>query len=57
MTTKETTPEVPSKEFLEELVTWAKKYGWSGDYVEIRYFIETLYSDAGLECPDLELDD
>ena len=44
----------PSKEFLDELVHRAKAYGWSGDYVEIDYFVQSLFDQAGLECPDLE---
>lgn len=47
----------PSKEFLDELVKRAKQYGWSGDYVEIRNFVESLFYDAEFPVPDLEPDE
>lgn len=44
----------PSEDFLTELTTRARRYGWSGDYIEVRNFVENLYKQAKLEVPDLE---
>ena len=38
----------PSKEFLEELRERARRYGWSGDYVEVKNFVESLYDEGGI---------
>jgi hypothetical protein len=46
--------ELPRKEFLDELVEWARRYGWCGDYVEVDNFVRALYRLAQLEPPDLE---
>jgi lysylphosphatidylglycerol synthetase-like protein (DUF2156 family) len=48
--------EKPTKEFLEELRERARRYGWSGDYVEVREFVKSLYLDAGLEVTDAYLE-
>ena len=48
------TPKPPAIEFLEELRDRARRYGWGGDYIEIRDFVEALYRQAGFEVPDLE---
>jgi hypothetical protein len=45
--------EKPSAEFLEELVKQAKNYGWPGVDTEVSQFVEELYYQAELECPDL----
>lgn len=46
----------PSKDFLAELLERAKRYGWSGDYVEIDYFLRSLYHEAGIDISDAELE-
>ena len=36
-------------EFLSTLLEVSKLYGWSGDYVEIAGFVESLHSKKGIE--------
>jgi hypothetical protein len=43
----------PTAAFLDELRERARRYGWDGDYVEIDFFLRSLYSEAGLPVPDL----
>ena len=45
------------KEFLDRLVLLSKKYGWSGDYVEVYQFVEWIHKELDTECPDLNPDD
>lgn len=45
----------PTKEFLDELVRRARRYGWGGDYTEIVSFVYELFDEAGLERPNMEL--
>ncbi len=40
-------------EFLAELAERARRYAWSGDYVEVDRFVRDLYLEAGIEAPDL----
>lgn len=42
----------PTPEFLAELIERAKRYGWTGDYVEIRDFLVAQYKEAGMPPPD-----
>lgn len=42
------------KEFLDRLAEIAKLYGWSGDYHEIRDFIECLYELNESDAPNLD---
>jgi hypothetical protein len=44
----------PTVEFLEELLERAKRYGWSGDYIEVQYFVESLYEDAEIDTSSLD---
>ena len=44
--------ELLDKEFLDKLLEIGKLYGWSGDYVEIGYFIEKLHRYHGVENID-----
>jgi len=44
----------PTVEFLDQLVFYARWWGWNGDYVEVVSFVRGLYREAGLEPPDLE---
>lgn len=41
-------------QFLEVLSEVARLYGWTGDYVEVRRFVEDVHEEVGLEYPDLE---
>lgn len=41
-------------EFLETLKEVGKLYGWSGDYIEVRQFIEHCFDVAGKYAGDLE---
>jgi len=54
------TRELLDEGFLNKLVELARLYGWSGDYIEIDYFIRELYGYTELPLPDLtpyELDE
>jgi hypothetical protein len=46
--------EAPSPEFLAELAERARRFGWSGDYVEVERFVRHLFAEAEIEPPDLE---
>jgi hypothetical protein len=39
-------------EFLASLVTVAKCYGWTGNYLEISKFVEWCYKKGGKELPE-----
>ncbi len=43
----------PTPEFLAELAERARRYGWSGDYIEVDHFVRAVYAQAELEPPDL----
>jgi len=40
--------------FLRQLTHEARTFGWMGDYVEIRGFVENCHREAGVPLPDLE---
>lgn len=40
--------------FLRQLTHEARTFGWMGDYVEIRSFVEHCHREAGMPIPDLE---
>lgn len=40
--------------FLRWLTQHARTYGWEGDYVEIKSFVEYCHHDADMPVPDLE---
>ncbi len=42
--------------FLTKLVEMAKAYGWSGDYIEIRDFVEFCITTEGQELKDFNLE-
>lgn len=42
-----------NKDFLDRLVELGRLYGWSGDYSEIKGFIETLFEYTDFALPDL----
>jgi hypothetical protein len=42
---------------LENLVAWAKAYGWNGDYGEVQLFVIWVFENAKVDCPDLTPDD
>ena len=49
-----------TNEFLKSLTTIAKLYGWYGDYIEVREFVEWIYDAKKIEEPNLapyEMDD
>ena len=45
-----------SKEFLDELLEHAKCYGHDGDYVAVRDFVRYVWSEAGIELTDEQLE-
>jgi len=40
--------------FLEELVEQARKYGWDGDYVEVKDFVRSCFREKGEKPPTEE---
>jgi len=38
----------PSQHFAQELRERGRRYGWTGDYVEIEEFIREIWREAGL---------
>jgi hypothetical protein len=60
MTLEEAHPNCPSKvpsvAFLTELREQARRYGWSGDYVEIVGFVKQVYAQAGVPITDADLE-
>jgi hypothetical protein len=38
-------------EFLATLTEAARRYGWSGDYIEIKWFVESVCALAGQHTP------
>lgn len=41
-------------EFLKMLVEAARHYGWYGDHIEVRQFVQWCYETAGLPIPTRE---
>lgn len=48
--------DVPSKAFLEELLERAKRFGWSGDYIEVARFVQDTFARAGIELTDEQVE-
>lgn len=48
-------PEIPSKEFLDELVERSRRLGWGCDYTELSNIVEEFHRQAGIEfeMPDV----
>lgn len=44
-----------NKKFVEELVKQAKQYGWSGDYIEVEFFVRHVIEQNGLDPDDYDL--
>lgn len=45
---------VSNEDFLDELVGWAKAYGWLGDYAEITSFVKWVHHESGVNEPTAE---
>lgn len=51
---KEAEVKTANEEFCSRLLIEARRYGWSGDYLEVIWFVEDVFEKLGVELPKQE---